>query len=32
MQAVSRPVGRERVHFEAPDATRLEEEMRRVLE
>jgi Fic family protein len=32
MQVVSGPVGRERVHFEAPDATRLEEEMRRFLE
>lgn len=27
MQVVSGPVGRERVHFEAPDATRLEAEM-----
>ena len=32
MQVVSGPVGRERVHFEAPAATRLEEEMRRFLE
>jgi Fic family protein len=32
MQVVSGPVGRERVHFEAPDATRLEKEMRRFLE
>ena len=32
MQVVSGPVGRERVHFEAPDAARLEEEMRRFLE
>jgi Fic family protein len=32
MQVVSGPVGRERVHFEAPSADRLEEEMRRFLE
>jgi Fic family protein len=32
MQVVSGPVGRERVHFEAPDAERLDEEMRRFLE
>lgn len=32
MQVVSGPVGRERVHFEAPVAERLEEEMRRFLE
>jgi len=32
MQVVSGPVGRERVHFEAPAAARLEEEMRRFLE
>ncbi len=32
MQVVSGPVGRERVHFEAPSAGRLEEEMRRFLE
>ena len=32
MQVVSGPVGRERVHFEAPAAERLEEEMRRFLE
>jgi Fic family protein len=32
MQVVSGPVGRERVHFEAPDAGRLDEEMRRFLE
>jgi Fic family protein len=32
MQVVSGPVGRERVHFEAPAAGRLEEEMRRLLE
>ena len=32
MQVVSGPVGRERVHFEAPTAGRLEEEMRRFLE
>ena len=32
MQVVSGPVGRERVHFEAPPAARLEEEMRRFLE
>ncbi len=31
MQVVSGPVGRERVHFEAPVAERLEEEMRRFL-
>jgi Fic family protein len=32
MQVVSGPVGREHVHFEAPAAERLEEEMRRFLE
>jgi Fic family protein len=32
MQVVSGPVGRERVHFEAPTADRLEEEMQRFLE
>jgi Fic family protein len=32
MQVVSGPVGRERVHFEAPVAGRLEEEMRRFFE
>jgi Fic family protein len=32
MQVVSEPVGRERVHFEAPTADRLEEEMRRLFE
>ena len=32
MQVVSGPVGRERVHFEAPAADRLQEEMRRFLE
>jgi Fic family protein len=32
MQVVSGPVGRERVHFEAPAARRLEEEMRRFLD
>ncbi len=32
MQVVSGPVGRQRVHFEAPVAERLEEEMRRFLE
>jgi len=32
MQVVSGPVGRERVHFEAPVAERLEREMRRFLE
>lgn len=32
MQVVSGPVGRERVHFEAPAADRLDEEMRRFLE
>ena len=32
MQVVSGPVGRERVHFEAPRPQRLEEEMRRFLE
>ena len=32
MQVVSGPVGRERVHFEAPQAARLEDEMRRSLE
>ncbi len=32
MQVVSGPVGRERVHFEAPAAERLDHEMRRFLE
>ena len=32
MQVVSGPVGRERVHFEAPAAARLEQEMQRFLE
>jgi Fic family protein len=32
MQVVSGPVGRERVHFEAPTAGRLDEEMRRFIE
>jgi Fic family protein len=32
MQVVSGPVGRERVHFEAPAADRLEEEIKRFLE
>lgn len=32
MQVVSGPVGRERVHFEAPTADRLEDEMRQFLE
>jgi Fic family protein len=32
MQVVSGPIGRERVHFEAPTADRLEEEMRRFLD
>jgi Fic family protein len=32
MQVVSGPVGRERVHFEAPTAARLEDEMRRFLD
>src|SRR4051812_27700907 len=32
MQVVSGPVGRERVHFEAPSAARLEAEMQRFLE
>ena len=32
MQVVSGPVGRERVHFEAPAAARLDEEIRRFLE
>ena len=32
MQVVSGPVGRERVHFEAPAAARLEDEMRRFLD
>ena len=32
MQVVSGPIGRERVHFEAPVAARLDEEMRRFLE
>jgi Fic family protein len=32
MQVVSGPVGRERVHFEAPRAERLEEEMQQFLE
>lgn len=32
MQVVSGPVGRERVHFEAPEAARLGDEMRRFLD
>jgi Fic family protein len=32
MQVVSGPVGRERVHYEAPEAARLPEEMRRFIE
>ena len=32
MQVVSGPIGRERVHFEAPAATRLDEEMQAFLE
>ena len=32
MQVVSGPVGRERVHFEAPAAKRLKSEMRRFLD
>lgn len=32
MQVVSGPIGRERVHYEAPVSERLEEEMRRFLE
>lgn len=32
MQVVSGPVGRERVHFEAPAANRLDEEMRRFID
>jgi Fic family protein len=32
MQVVSGPVGRERVHFEAPAADRLDDEMRRFIE
>jgi len=32
MQVVSGPVGRERVHFEAPDAARVEKEMRAFLD
>ena len=32
MQVVSGPVGRERVHFEAPTATRLDQDMRQFLE
>ena len=32
MQVVSGPVGRERVHFEAPVAERIEEDMRRFIE
>ncbi|MGH8510298.1 MAG: Fic family protein [Gammaproteobacteria bacterium] len=32
MQVVSGPIGRERVHFEAPEAERLESEMARFLE
>ena len=32
MQVVSGPVGRERVHFEAPSAARLQEEMRRFVD
>jgi len=31
MQVVSGPIGRERVHFQAPDASRLEDEMERFL-
>jgi Fic family protein len=31
MQVVSGPIGRETVHFEAPDASRLDDEMRRFL-
>lgn len=31
MQVVSGPIGREKVHFEAPDASRLDEEMDRFL-
>lgn len=31
MQVVSGPIGRERVHFEAPDAARIESEMKRFL-
>ena len=32
MQVVSGPIGREKVHFEAPDAERLESEMERFIE
>ena len=32
MQVVSGPIGRERVHFEAPDAARLDDEMGRFLD
>ena len=32
MQVVSGPIGRERVHFEAPDADRLDSEMRRFID
>lgn len=32
MQVVSGPIGRERVHFEAPDAARVEKEMRAFLD
>ncbi|NDV24711.1 Fic family protein [Desulfovibrio sp. JC022] len=32
MQVISGPMGREKVHFEAPDADRLEDEMARFLE
>jgi Fic family protein len=32
MQVVSGPVGRERVHFEAPPASRLDDEMRRFID
>ncbi len=32
MQVVSGPIGRERVHFEAPDAARVKEEMRAFLD
>ncbi len=32
MQVISGPMGREKVHFEAPDADRLEDEMTRFLE
>ena len=32
MQVVSGPIGREKVHFEAPDAERLESEMSRFID